>query len=50
MGMNNFSIGLVAGLDGTKSKQQLNQDIEALKRQLGSVEFKQNSIVTLLLI
>lgn len=38
MGMNDFSIGLVAGLDGTKSKQQLNQDIEALKRQLGSVE------------
>ena len=40
MGMNNFSIGLVAGLDGTKSKQQLNQDIEALKRQLGSVEIQ----------
>lgn len=36
--MNDFSIGLIAGLDGTKSKQQLNQDIEALKRQLGSVE------------
>ena len=40
MGMNDFSIGLIAGLDGTKSKQQLNQDIEALKRQLGSVEIQ----------
>lgn len=40
MGMNDFQIGLTAGLDGTKSKQQLNADIEALKKQLGSIEIK----------
>lgn len=38
MGMNDFQIGLTAGLDGTKSKQQLNNDIDALKRQLNNVE------------
>ena len=36
--MNDFQIGLTAGLDGTKSKQQLNNDIDALKRQLNNVE------------
>lgn len=38
--MNDFQIGLVASLDGTKSKQQLNADIDALKRQLGNVEIQ----------
>lgn len=36
--MNDFQIGLTAGLDGTKSKQQLNNNIDALKRQLNNVE------------
>lgn len=40
MGMNDFQIGFIAGLDGTKSKQQINQDIEALKRQLSNVEIQ----------
>lgn len=40
MGMNDFQIGLTAGLDSTKSKQQLNADIEALKRQLGTIEIQ----------
>lgn len=38
--MNDFQIGLIASLDGTKSKQQLNQDIEALKKQLGNIEIQ----------
>lgn len=40
MGMNDFQIGLVAGLDGTKSKQQLNNDIDAIKKQLSSIEIQ----------
>lgn len=40
MGMNDFQIGFIAGLDGTKSKQQINQDIEALKRQLSNIEIQ----------
>ena len=40
MGMNDFQIGLIAALDGTKSKQQINQDIEALKRQLSNIEIQ----------
>lgn len=40
MGMNDFQIGLIASLDGTKSRQQLNQDIETLKKQLGNVEIQ----------
>ena len=40
MGMNDFQLGLIAGLDGTKSKQQLNSDIDALKKQLNNVEIK----------
>jgi len=36
--MNEFQIGLVASLDSSKSKQQLNSDIEALKKQLTTVE------------
>lgn len=38
MGMNDFQIGLTAKLDDTKSKQQLNADIDDLKKQLNSVE------------
>lgn len=36
--MSEFQIGLVASLDISKSKQQLNSDIEALKKQLTTVE------------
>ena len=36
--MSEFQIGLVARLDSSKSKQQLNSDIEALKKQLTTVE------------
>lgn len=36
--MSEFQIGLVANLDSSKSKQQLNSDIEALKKQLTTVE------------
>lgn len=36
--MSEFQIGLVASLDSSKSKQQLNSDIEALKKQLTRVE------------
>ena len=37
---NNWNLGLVGHLDGTKSKNQLNQDIHALKKVLDSVELK----------
>lgn len=37
---NNWNLGVVAHLDGTKSKNQLNQDIQALKRVLDNVELK----------
>lgn len=40
MGINDFQLGLIAGLDGTKSKQQLNSDIDALKKQLNNVEIQ----------
>lgn len=40
MALNDFQIGLIAGLDGAKSKQQLNQDIEALKKQINTVEIQ----------
>ena len=36
--MSEYQIGLVARLDSSKSKQQLNSDIEALKKQLTTVE------------
>lgn len=36
--MSEFQIGLVASLDSSKSKQQLNSDIDALKKQLTTVE------------
>lgn len=39
--MSEFQIGLVARLDSSKSKQQLNSDIEALKKQLTTVEVQQ---------
>lgn len=38
MAINDFNLGLIGKLDGTKSKHQLNNDIEALKKQLNSVE------------
>lgn len=37
---NNWNLGLVSKLDGTKSKNQLNQDIQALQKVLNSVELK----------
>lgn len=40
MTLNDFQIGLIAGLDGTKSKEKLNQDIETLKRQLDNIEIQ----------
>ena len=40
MALNDFQIGLVASLDGTKSKHRLDQDIEALKKQLNNVEIQ----------
>lgn len=40
MGINDFQIGVIAGLDGTKSKEKLNQDIDALKKQLNNVEIQ----------
>ena len=40
MDNNEFGLRLIAELDGTKSKQRLNQDIEALKKQLGNVEIQ----------
>lgn len=38
MAINDFNLGLIGKLDGTKSKHQLNNDIEALKKQLNNVE------------
>lgn len=40
MGMNDFQLGLFGSLDKTKSKEQLNKDIETLKNQLNSVEIQ----------
>lgn len=40
MALNDFQIGLIASLDGTKSKHRLNQDIETLKKQLNNVEIQ----------
>lgn len=40
MALNDFQIGLIAGLDETKSKQQLSQDIEVLKNQLGEIKIQ----------
>ena len=38
--MNDFNIGFLAGLDGTKSKAKLNQDIDAIKKSLNELELK----------
>ena len=40
MAMNDFNIGFLAGLDGTKSKAKLNQDIDAIKKSLNELELK----------
>ena len=40
MAMNDFNIGFIAGLDGTKSKAKLNQDIDAIKKSLNELELK----------
>ena len=40
MAMNDFNIGFLAGLDGTKSKVKLNQDIDAIKKSLKELELK----------
>ena len=40
MAMNDFNIGFLAGLDGTKSKAKLNQDIDAIKKSLKEIELK----------
>ena len=37
---NDFKIGLVGSLDSSKSKEQINQDIENLKKQLSNVKIK----------
>ena len=40
MAINDFNIGFLGKLDGTRSKNQINQDIEALKKSLNSLEIK----------
>ena len=40
MAMNDFNIVFLAGLDGTKSKVKLNQDIDAIKKSLKELELK----------
>lgn len=40
MAMNDFNIGFIGGLDGTKSKAKLNQDIDAIKKTLKELELK----------
>ena len=40
MAENDFQIGLIGKLDGTQSKQQINSDIDALKKQLNNVEIQ----------
>lgn len=40
MAMNDFNIGFIGGLDGTKSKTKLNQDIDAIKKTLKELELK----------
>ena len=37
---NNWNLGLVSHLDGTKSKNQINQDIQALQKVLNNVELR----------
>lgn len=38
--MNDFNIGFIGGLDGTKSKAKLNQDIDSIKGTLKELELK----------
>ena len=40
MAMNDFNIGFIGGLDGTKSKSKLNQDIDDNKKTLKELELK----------
>src|SRR5574344_1366457 len=40
MAINDFNIGFLGKLDGTRSKNQINQYIEALKKSLNSLEIK----------
>lgn len=40
MAMDDFNIGFLASLDGTKSKAKLNQDIDAIKKSLKELELK----------
>src|SRR5574344_895536 len=40
MAINDFNIGFLGKLDGTRSKNQINQDIEALRKSLNSLEIK----------
>lgn len=40
MAMNDFNISFLAGLDGTKSKAKLNQDIDTIKKSLKELELK----------
>lgn len=40
MTINDFNIGFLGKLDGTRSKNQINQDIEALKKSINSLEIK----------
>lgn len=40
MAMNDFNIGFIGGLDETKSKAKLNQDIDAIKKTLKELELK----------
>lgn len=40
MAMNDFNIGFIGGLDGTKSKAKLNQDIDSIKGTLKELELK----------
>ena len=40
MAENDFQIGLIGKLDGTQSKQQINSDIDALKKQLNNIDIQ----------
>lgn len=38
--MNDFNIGFIGSLDGTKSKNKINQDIDSIKKSLKELELK----------
>lgn len=40
MAMNDFNIGFIGSLDGTKSKNKINQDIDSIKKSLKELELK----------